>query len=271
MKKKIAIVLALMMVICTLFAGCNQKSDWEYIQDKGTLVIGYTVFAPMNYTDDNGEFVGFETEFAKAVCKELGIEAKFQLIDWNSKETELKSKNIDCIWNGMSITDDRKANMSISTPYMNNKQVMVVKAENAAKYSDKANIAGAKVVAEADSVGEEVVKGTDETPANEAFKDAVYTPVDSQAKAVMEVAAGTADIAVIDYIMSIATVGAGTSYENLTITTLEFEPEQYGIAFRKGDAELTKKVNEAIDKLAKSGELKKIADKYSIGQALIVG
>ncbi len=106
-----------------------EESDWAYIQEKGTLVVGITYFAPMNYKDENGKLVGFETEFAEAVAKELGLEVKFQVIDWNSKETELASKNIDCIWNGMTITPEREENMQISIPYMQNKQAVVVKAD----------------------------------------------------------------------------------------------------------------------------------------------
>ncbi len=109
------------------FKKAETDSDYDYIMGKGELVIGITYFAPMNYMNDNNELVGFETEFAKAVCEKLGIKAKFVEINWNSKETELAAKNIDCIWNGMTIDDDRKANMSITIPYMQNKQVMVVK------------------------------------------------------------------------------------------------------------------------------------------------
>ncbi len=106
-----------------------EESDWEYIKDKGVLVVGITLFAPMNYEDENGELIGFETEFAKAVGAKLGLEVKFQVIDWNSKETELSAKNIDCIWNGMTITEERAENMQISIPYMENKQAVVVKAD----------------------------------------------------------------------------------------------------------------------------------------------
>ena len=106
-----------------------EESDWEYIKEKGTLVVGITYFAPMNYKDESGKLVGFETEFAEAVAAELGLEVKFQVIDWNSKETELASKNIDCIWNGMTITPEREENMQISIPYMQNKQAVVVKAD----------------------------------------------------------------------------------------------------------------------------------------------
>ena len=106
-----------------------EESDWEYIQMKGELIVGITLFAPMNYNDENGELIGFETEFAKAVAEKLGVKVKFQEIDWNSKETELASKNIDCIWNGMTITPEREENMQISIPYMENKQAVVVKAD----------------------------------------------------------------------------------------------------------------------------------------------
>ncbi|MBR5135035.1 MAG: transporter substrate-binding domain-containing protein [Clostridia bacterium] len=109
------------------FTKSETNSDYQYIMDKGELVIGITYFAPMNYMDDNGKLVGFETEFAEAVCAELGIKAKFQVIDWDSKEVELNAKSIDCIWNGMTINEERQSTMSISIPYMQNQQVMVVK------------------------------------------------------------------------------------------------------------------------------------------------
>lgn len=109
------------------FKKAETDSDYDYIMNKGELVIGITYFAPMNYEDENGELIGFETEFAKAVCQKLGLTPKFVEINWNAKETELAAKNIDCIWNGMTIDDERKANMSITIPYMQNKQVLVTK------------------------------------------------------------------------------------------------------------------------------------------------
>jgi len=111
------------------FKKSEKDSDYQYVMDKGELIIGITYFAPMNYENDKGELVGFETEFAKAVCAELGVNAKFQEISWAAKETELAAKNIDCIWNGMTITEERAENMSVSIPYMQNKQVKVVKSK----------------------------------------------------------------------------------------------------------------------------------------------
>ena len=111
------------------FKKSESNSDAEYIESKGKLIIGITYFAPMNYEDKNGKLTGFETEFATAVCEKLGLEPVFQEIEWDSKETELSAKNIDCIWNGMTINEERSKNMSITIPYMLNKQVKVVKSK----------------------------------------------------------------------------------------------------------------------------------------------
>ena len=210
MKKFTAVMLSALMAV-TALTGCSggsgnsnsdtktntsqtSSADWDYIKNKGELVIGITYFEPMNYKDDSGKLTGFETEFAESVCKELGVKPVFQKIDWDSKEVELKSKTIDCIWNGLTITDERKANMDISVPYMENKQVMVTKKENAEKFTKAENLKDATVVAEKKSAGEDVAKEY------EFFKDASYVSVDSQAKALLEVKSGTADIAVIDYV-----------------------------------------------------------------------
>ena len=278
MKKIIALLLAVTLT-AALFVGCsgsNQASsgsnsnaaagDWSYIADKGELVIGITYFEPMNYKDDNGELTGFETEFAQAVCEKLGVKAKFQKIDWDSKEVELNAKTIDCIWNGMTITDERKENMGISTAYMENKQVMVTKKANADKYTKADALKGATVVAEKKSAGEEVAKG------DEFFKQATYLGVDSQAKALLEVKSGTADIAIIDYVMSIGTLSDGSDYADLgVVDEKSFSPEQYGIAVRKNDKETLKKINDAIDAVANDGTLKKIAEKYDLEDLLLVG
>lgn len=238
-------------------------TDWETIQSNGKMVIGITYFEPMNYMDENNELTGFETEFAKAVCNELGVEPVFQKIDWESKEVELNAKTIDCIWNGMTITPERQENLSISTPYMENKQVMVVKAANAEKF--EASAEGASVVAEKKSAGESVAT------TEEFFAKSNYTAVDSQAKTLLEVKAGTADIAIIDYVMSIGSLGEGSDYADLTVVeSKEFSPEQYGIAFRKNAVSTTEQVNAAIQKLANDGTLQQIAEKYHLDSLLLV-
>ncbi len=279
MKKLLSLLLAVVMLTC-LFAGCGNDaniddsdvfsdggdatatSDADYIAGNGKMVIGMTLFAPMNYYDNTtNELIGFETEFAKAVCEKVGVTPEFVEIDWNSKEIELNAKNIDCIWNGMTITDERKANMEITDAYMKNRQVMVVKSENLEKYSE--GVIGASVVAEAGSAGEELAT------TDEFFKDSAFTPVDSMAKALMDVAAGTSDIAIVDYVTSIGSIGKGTDFENLVaVEAREFAPEEYGIAFRKG-SDMATVVNNTIDELIADGTLEAIATKYKLQNLLI--
>ncbi len=168
--------------------------ELDEIKESGVLKIGYTIMKPLNYTDEEGKFVGFETEFATAVCEKLGVVPEFIEIEWAAKEIELNSKNIDCIWNGMTITEERMENMSITMPYLANRQVLVVREENVDKFS--ANLDGAVVIAEGGSAGEELAT------TQEDFANAEYTAVASQATALMDVAAGTSDVAVIDYVMA---------------------------------------------------------------------
>ncbi len=281
MKKFTAVMLSALMAAAAL-TGCSggsgssnadtktntsqtSSADWDYIKNKGELIIGITYFEPMNYKDDSGKLTGFETEFAESVCKELGVKPVFQKIDWDSKEVELKSKTIDCIWNGLTITDERKSNMDISVPYMENKQVMVTKKENAEKFKKAENLKEATVVAEKKSAGEDVAKE------DEFFKDATYVSVDSQAKALLEVKSGTADIAIIDYVMSIGTLSSGSDYSDLQVVEgKDFAPEQYGVAIRKDSTETLKKLNEAMQKVSDDGTLDKIGKKYNLDSLLIL-
>ena len=269
-------VLAVLLVFSTLLlAACGQTpagsgagstagemTDWAYIESKGEMIIGITYFEPMNYLDESGELQGFETEFAIAVCEILGVTPVFQEISWQAKETELNAKNIDCIWNGMTITEERSVNMSISQPYMRNRQVLIVKSENVAAFTE--SVDGLTIVAEAGSAGESVCQE------EEFFANANYTPVDTQAKALLEVASGTADGCVVDYVLSIGMIGEGTDFAGLaTVDDRSFSEEEYGIAMRKEDTQLTQKVNDAINQLLQSGKLQEIAAKYKLEELLI--
>lgn len=273
MKKLLAVLLAALMLFA--FAACGgdktatdtntnaTASDLEYVKNNGKLIIGYTEFAPMNYYDAEGNFIGFETDFAKAICAELGVEAEFQLIKWSAKETELASKNIDCIWNGMTITPERAEAMSISTPYMANKQVLVVRAADAEKYTTAEAMKGVAVVAEQESAGEEVIT------TDAFFADAEYTAVVDMATALKEVKAMTADACVVDYVTSIGMIGEGTDYADLVVVdAMSFADEQYGIAFRK-DSDITAAVNAAITKLVDNGTLADIAADYKLAEQII--
>ena len=240
----------------------NTSSDWEYIKSNGKLVIGYTVYDPMNYFEGS-EFVGFDTEFAKAVCEKLGIEPDFVEINWDTKETELKAKSIDCIWNGFTINEERKKNLEFTKPYIENKQVVVVKKSNADKYKDTASLSGANIVAETSSAGEDAIKD------DENLSKATYTAVPKQTDGLLEVKSGTADAVVLDYTLANAMVGDGTDYADLTIVDgLDLAVEDYGIGFRKG-SDMAEKVNGVIDELLQDGTLQKIAEKYELSAILI--
>lgn len=240
----------------------NTSSDWEYIKSNGKLVIGYTVYDPMNYFEGS-EFVGFDTEFAKAVCKKLGIEPDFVEINWDTKETELKAKSIDCIWNGFTINEERKKNLEFTKPYIENKQVVVVKKSNADKYKDTESLSGANLVAETSSAGEDAIKD------DENLSKATYTAVPKQTDGLLEVKSGTADAVVLDYTLANAMVGDGTDYADLTIVDgLDLAVEDYGIGFRKG-SDMAEKVNGVIDELLQDGTLQKIAEKYELSAILI--
>lgn len=233
--------------------------DWSYIQNKGEMVIGITIYEPMNYYDANNKLIGFDTEYAEAVCAKLGVKPKFTEINWDTKEVELEAKSIDCIWNGLTITDERKANMGITNPYVKNMQVVVIKASNADKYKDVASFNGALVAYEAGSAGEEVAK------AELAGIEGVS--LSKQTDALMEVKAGTSDAAVLDYTLASSMVGAGTDYSDLMIVDgLELAVEEYGIACRKGSTAV-EKINAATDELIADGTMAKLAEKYGVSLA----
>ena len=260
MKKKIlAIVMSIVLVcgIVAAFAACGNDtkktdSDIEYIKEKGTMVIGITDYAPMNYKDDNGEWTGFDTEFAEAVCAKLGVKAEFFVLsDWDQKVNELNSKAIDVVWNGMTITDELKTSMSISDAYVINAQVIVTKAENAEKYTDLESIKNAKIAVETGSAGAKCVEGC-----------ANVTEVAFQSDALLEVRSGAADVCVIDITMANAMTGEGTSYANLTKTGSLTE-EEYGIGCRLGSDTCTE-INKIMDELMADGTLDKLAEKYEL-------
>ena len=183
MKKFFALVLALVMALTMVACGGSKKdSDAAYIEKNDKLVVGITIYEPMNYFDEKGTLTGFDTEFAQAVCDKLGLEAEFVEINWDTKEVELNAKSIDCIWNGMTITEDRAANMSISLPYVKNAQVIVVKADSTV--ASTADLIGKTVVAEMGSAGEAQIDGED---ANADLAQAEYVGMTKQTDCLMDV------------------------------------------------------------------------------------
>lgn len=232
-------------------------SDLDYIKEKGKMVIGYTVYEPMNYTDADGNFTGFDTELATAVCEKLGVEPEFVEINWDTKVVELDAKSIDCIWNGMTLTDDIMANAATTKAYAKNAQVVVVK--DGTDYSSTADLVGKTVVAEAGSAGEAAIEG------DENLAQADYVSKSVQTDCLMEVAAGTADAAVLDLTLANAMIGEGTDYASLKIVD-ELNAEEYGVAFRKG-SDAAAAVDAAFDELKAGGTMQALADKYDLALA----
>ena len=232
-------------------------SDLAYIQGKGKMTIGYTVYEPMNYTDADGNFTGFDTELATAVCEKLGVEPEFVEINWDTKVVELDAKSIDCIWNGMTLTDDIMANTATTKAYAKNAQVVVVK--DGTDYTSTADLADKTVVAEAGSAGEAAIQG------DENLSKADYVSKSVQTDCLMEVAAGTADAAVLDLTLANAMIGAGTDYASLKIVD-ELNAEEYGVAFRKG-SDAAAAVDAAFDELKADGTMQALADKYDLALA----
>lgn len=232
-------------------------SDLDYIKEKGKMVIGYTVYEPMNYTDADGNFTGFDTELATAVCEKLGVEPEFVEINWDTKVVELDAKSIDCIWNGMTLTDDIMANTATTKAYAKNAQVVVVK--DGTDYTSTADLVGKTVVAEAGSAGESAIND------DENLAQADYVSKSVQTDCLMEVAAGTADAAVLDLTLANAMIGEGTDYANLKIVD-ELNAEEYGVAFRKG-SDAAAAVDTAFDELTADGTMQALADKYDLALA----
>ena len=257
MKKLLAMMMALMMILSLTAATAETASDKQYVLDKGTLVVGITDFAPMDYRDENGEWIGFDADVARAFAAELGVAVEFVEIDWDNKILELDGKAVDCIWNGMTLTDAVKAAMETSNPYMNNAQVVVVPADKAADYQTVESLKGLNFAVEAGSAGEAEV----------AALELDYTSVTAQADALMEVSAGTSDAAVIDALMAAAMIGEGTGYENLTYT-VGLNSEEYGVGFRKG-SDLANELNAFLVAKYEDGTIMQIAETYKVQAAVI--
>ena len=257
MKKVFALVLALILALsCLTACGASSDSDLKYIQKKGTMIVGITDYAPMDFKDENGNWTGFDAELAEMVCKELGVKCEFfVLADWGKKFYELETKNIDCIWNGMTITDEVKLNTNCSDPYVINAQVLVMKADVVGQYDAVELLQGLTFAVENGSAGQDEVVAL-------GVPDSQIIAVQDQAAALMEVAAGTSDACVIDITMANAMTGEGTSYADLA-SGISLSSEEYGIGFRK-NSDVTAKVNELLAKYKADGTLQALAEKYSL-------
>ena len=276
MKKLLAMTLTLAMVLSMAACGNSAApasnepaetaapagtaaadSDLAYVQGKGTLVVGITEFEPMDYQDENGEWIGFDADMAKAFAESLGVNAEFIVIDWDNKVLELDGKTIDCVWNGMTLSDEVTSAMECSNAYCNNAQVVIVPADVADQYQDTDSLSGLSFAVEAGSAGEQQAQALGLS----------CTAVTAQADALMEVAAGTSDAAIIDSLMAGAMVGEGTGYADLTYT-IGLNSEEYGVGFRKG-SDLAAALNDFFKASYADGSMKTCAETYGVQAALI--
>ena len=235
----------------------SADSDVAYIQGKGTLIVGITDFAPMDYKDENGNWIGFDADLATKVAQDLGVEVQFEEIDWDNKILELDNKSIDVVWNGMTLTDEVTSSMECTEPYLNNAQVVVVPSDKADQYQDVDSLKDLSFAVEAGSAGETAAK-------ENGFN---YTSLTSQADTLMEVRSGTSDAAIIDLLMAGAMIGEGTSYDDLT-HTVELTTEEYGVGCRKG-SDLAAYINDEFDKFREDGSMESIAETYGVQDALV--
>ena len=258
MKKFIALALVLVLAL-SCFAGCGKKDAEE---SKGVIVVGYTLYAPMNYME-NGELVGFDTELAVAVFEGMGYTVRFQEIDWNAKYTDLESGNIDCVWNGFTCntTDEdgiaRAEKVDFSYNYMENRQVVVVKKDSGITTADDLN--GKKGGAEKGSAGETYANG---------FEGVTVKTVTKQTDCLLEVQSGNMDFAVLDAQLAKSYAGKGDFADLVILDDLSSDVEYYAIGFKKGSP-LTAEVNAQLIKLAADGTIARLAEKYGVSNTAI--
>ena len=284
MKKLLALLLALSMVFALCACGASETpaadsaddtaeapaddaaadSDLAYVQGKGSLIVGITDFAPMDYKDDNGEWIGFDADMAKAFAESLGVNVEFQEITWDYKVEELNSRAIDCVWNGMTLSEDVLAAMGTSTPYCTNYQTLVYPADKAADFEGLTSLEGLNIAVESGSAGEDAAEAL----------GATTVPVQAQANALMEVSAGTSDAAVIDVLMAAEMTGEGTSYADLAYSlnlndTQGLPSEEYGVGFRQG-SDLVDAFNSFWAEKVADGTVLETATTYGLQDAVIL-
>ncbi|EGJ45835.1 hypothetical protein HMPREF0866_02612 [Ruminococcaceae bacterium D16] len=243
----------------------TQTSDMQYVKDKGTLVVGITYFAPMDYKEEGSdEWIGFDADMAKAFAESLGVNVEFQEITWDYKVEELNSKAIDCVWNGMTLSDDVMAAMGTSVPYCTNYQTLIYPADKAADFEGLTSLEGLNIAVESGSAGEDAALAL----------GATTVPVQAQSNALMEVSAGTSDAAVIDVLMAAEMTGEGTSYADLVYSlnlndAQGLESEEYGVGFRQG-SDLVDAFNTFWAEKVADGTVLETATTYGLQDAVIL-
>lgn len=274
MKKKFLLLAAVLVLAVSALSltGCGGGSDsgdssedtsWTYVEDKGELVVGLDdTFAPMGFRDEDGNLVGFDIDLATAVGENLGISVKFQPINWDSKYMELESKNVDCIWNGMSITSETKEKMTLSNKYLDNKIIIMALDKNV-KVEKAEDLANYNIATQVDS---SALKMLTENEAYDSYKDNI-TEYKSYDQAFMDMQTGRMDCVVVDQVLG--EYKNSKSKEKMTVCDFSFGGDFYAVGFRKGDEALAAKINDAIKATIDSGEAEKISKKW-FGRNIVI-
>lgn len=271
MKKKFLFLVAAMLILTMgLITGCGSSDEetaddgsWKYIEDNGELIVGLDdTFAPMGFRDKNDNLIGFDIDLANAVGEELGVKVNFKPIDWDAKEMELESKTIDCIWNGMSATEERQESMSLSKKYLNNK-IVIMTMKKDINVGDVADLKDLKIGTQADSAALETMQANEDF---DSFKDNI-TEYKSYDTAMLDMKAGRIDCVVIDQVLGNYKSAKGK--DKLYTSDYDFGDDFYAIGFRKGETTLTDKVNEALQTLIDNGKAAEISEKW-FGKDIVI-
>ena len=252
MKKFIALVLAI--VICAFaLVSCGNTKDLKKIKKNGKIVIGVTVYEPMDYLDGDGNWTGFDAELAQMFAKELGVSCQLVIIDWNNKVAEINAKEIDLIWNGMTASEELGQQIDFSVSYAKNAQVAVVL--NTSTITTKDQIKAASIAVENGSAGQAV--------ANEEGMTNVSAP-GNQKQALIEVKSGNSDVAIIDLTMAQSLVGKG-DFANLKIVeNVSYGDEIFAVGLRKG-SDLKEDLDAFLKAQYANGTITALAEKYGVG------